>query len=511
MWLEPACRGAPLALLAATLLLFGSLAQAQSSLEVQMAKADSAFAAGDVETARRVYAAVIERDAYRSRAVFRMGQLSDRPERALQWYLRYVELEPEDPWGYMAVGDVLGRLGRVEEGLQWYHRAARLAPGERDANLGKARLLARAGLTERAINVYTDWLDQHPEDAEAWTEIGREWLKAGRVRRAVAALERAQRLEASAEGAARLRAARAQAAPAGFLAFGYGRDSDGNVSRSLHLTGDLMAADGVRIRLNVTTAEIEDGLNTAADHTVSLGTSFRPRSRLFLETSAGFTRLESSASALDPGSVPMLRLRARWSAPRRGPSLDLRASHSAFGYSPDLASNRAVRTELESRLHLPLGRLEVKGSGRGTLINTRVDRNIRTALAGGLGLPLPGGVELAGLYHRIAYRDPSLSGYFAPRLAEVAELASYWETEREHLMLAVDLGAGVQRVAPHGAAAGPWLPAFRFYSLIHWYLAPGRHLGLELEGYDSQIAPRGVPLTESWRFGSLSLSVRWAI
>ncbi len=499
------------ALLCAAALVLGSIAKAQSSVEAQMAKADSAFAAGDIATARSAYAAVLQRDAHRSRAVFRMGQLSDRPEQALRWYLRYVELEPADPWGYMAVGDVLGRLGQVEEGLEWYDRAAGLAPTERDVTVGKARLLGRAGLGDRAIEEYLRRLEDHPEDAEVWGEIGREWLRVGRPRRAVGALERAESLEPSARGAALLRAARAQTAPAGLLAFGYSRDSDGNASRSLNLAGDLMAADGARIRLNLATVGMEDGLNTAANRTVSLGASVRPRSSLSLEVSAGFTQLESSASGLDPGSVPMLRLRARWSAPRGGPKIDLRASHLALGYSPDLTANRVVRAELEGRWDFPLGLLRVKGSGRGTLISSRVDRNTRTAVGGGLGLPLPRGVELAGLYHRAAYRDSSLSGYFAPRLAEVVELGSYWETEGEHLMLALDLGAGIQRVTPHGAPPWSWRPAFRLYFLIRWYLEPGRHLGLELEGYDSQIAPPGLQSTATWRFGSVSFSIRWAI
>jgi tetratricopeptide (TPR) repeat protein len=500
-----------IALICAAPLALGSLANAQSSVGSQLARADSAFAAGDLETARSAYAAVLEHDAYQSRAVFRMGQLSDRPQQALQWYLRYVELEPADPWGYMAVGNVLGRQGRVAEGLYWYHRARLLAPEERDVTVGKARLLARAGLPEQAIQEYLEWLEKHPEDVEVWREISWQWLKAGRPRRAVAALERAQSLEPSPSTAARLAAARARTAPAGFLSLGYSRDSDGNAGRSLGLAGDLMAVDGARIRLNLETAHLEDGLNTAATRTASLGASFTPRSNWSLEASAGFTELESSASSRDPAAAPMLRVRARWNAPRTGPRVDLDASYSAWGYSPDLAANGVTRSDFQGRLDVPLGPLLLRGSGRGTLISSRVDRNARAAVAGGLGLPLTAGMELAGMYHRIAYRDSSLSGYFAPRSAELVELASYWETEEEHLVLAVDVGAGIQRLSLHRAPPGSWRPAIRFYSSIHWYLAPGRSLGIELEGYDSQIAPRDLPSAERWRYGSVRFSVRWAI
>src|SRR2546422_9224497 len=75
---------------------------------VALARADSAFAAGSTRTAARNYGAVLAADPDNSRAVFRLAQLSrGDPAVALQLFQRYVRLEPSDPWGYMAVGDVL--------------------------------------------------------------------------------------------------------------------------------------------------------------------------------------------------------------------------------------------------------------------------------------------------------------------------------------------------------------------------------------------------------------------
>lgn len=491
--------------------LLSSSAAAQSSVRELLAAADSSFAAGHREEALRSYRAVLSEDSTNSRAVFRLAQLSDRPREALRWYLRYVELEPSDPWGYMAVGDALGQLGRTTEGLQWYDRAEHLAPGERDVALGRARLLARSGRSQQATQVYRDWLERHPKDVEAWRELGRELLRSGRPRRSIAALERAQSLEEDGATAARLAAARAQVAPAALAAAAYGRDSDGNTQRSVAVSGDIFAPDGARLRLELATASLEDGLNTAASRTATLSATLRPRSTLSLETAVGVAGLESSASTLDPRSAPLARLRARWSAPLAGPRAELRMSYWAVTYSPDLIAHRVARSELEGKLDLPLGPLRIKTAGRGARLSARGEDNARLAIAGGVGLPVPGGWELLGQYHRMGYRDSSRAGYFAPQLVEVVEAGSYWESEGERLSLALDLGAGIQRVAPHGGPVGSWQPSFRIYSQAYWHLSPGRYLGLELEGHDSQIAPQGLPTAQRWRYGSLALSIRWAL
>ena len=116
-------------------------AQDTSALARRLARADSAFAAGDATTAAREYAAVRAVDPENSRATYRLADLSKRrdPVGALRLFRRYVALEPSDPWGYMAVGDVLARSGSYGDALRSYDDALRIAPGERDAVIGRAR------------------------------------------------------------------------------------------------------------------------------------------------------------------------------------------------------------------------------------------------------------------------------------------------------------------------------------------------------------------------------------
>src|SRR3989454_8891226 len=109
---------------------------------------------------------------FRSHATYRLAQLRRRPPAAaLRLFRRYVALVQSDPWGYMAVGDVLARTRRYEEALRWYDDALRLAPGERDAVVGPARILVRARRTGAAIAAYERWLAAHPVDTEAVREL----------------------------------------------------------------------------------------------------------------------------------------------------------------------------------------------------------------------------------------------------------------------------------------------------------------------------------------------------
>jgi len=120
--------------------------QAQSTL---VTRADSAFAAEDRALARRLYEEVVRANPEHSRALFRLGQLEPSPDKALVFYERYVALEPRDPWGHMALGDHLARMGRFDEGLASYTKAQELAPNERDVVIGRARIESRAGRSKR--------------------------------------------------------------------------------------------------------------------------------------------------------------------------------------------------------------------------------------------------------------------------------------------------------------------------------------------------------------------------
>jgi hypothetical protein len=78
-------------------------------------------------------------------------------------------------------------------------------------------------------------------------------------------------------------------------------------------------------------------------------------------------------------------------------------------------------------------------------------------------------------------------------------------------MVALDVGLGVQRVAPHGEPIGSWRSAFRLWALTNVQLHPGRTLALEVEAYDAPLATATAVTSASWRWGSASLSLRWSL
>jgi len=505
--------------------------QSGSPAAVALARADSAFAAGSTRTAARNYGAVLAADPDNSRAVFRLAQLSrGDPAVALQLFQRYVRLEPSDPWGYMAVGDVLARTGRYADALQWYDHALRLAPGERDAIVGRARVLARARRTDAAIAAYEQWLAAHPTDAEAWRELGRERTRAGLPAEAAQALERAQALAPDGATARRLAMAQVAAAPALAPQVSGSHDSDGNTTLRLGSAAELAASGPLRLGVAAGREQVSDGVTTTGLTDAALRATWHPRATLQVEAAAGATALDALSGA-SATVTPTGQLRARWRAPEGGPALDVRAQRTVLDASPRLVANRVTRTDLRGIFELPLApALKLRGIGRTTALSDPTEQNHRTALGGVVAFAATPSVELSAQVHEIRYDHADTVGYFAPRRAQVVQAASYLEFETAgSALLAFDIGVGVQRVAdwnsPAGPAPpfagpatvgspamGPWRRALSLYSLMVLPLAPGRDLKVELDLEDSPIASEGAtPGGAQWRYASAAVSLRWAL
>jgi len=195
-----------------------------------------------------------------------------------------------------------------------------------------------------------------------------------------------------------------------------------------------------------------------------------------------------------------------------GPAVDLRARRNVIDASPLLVTNRVVRTEIGAIVELPLGtRLKLRGIGRTATLSSSFDVNHRTTFAGVAAVAVTPSLEVSGQMHEIRYSRTSSAGYFAPRLIQIAQAGSYIELETARsIVLAFDVGVGVQRVAQQGATVGPWRRALRLYSLIAVPLAPGRELRFELDGDDSGVATESAT-TAQWRYVSMQLSLRVAL
>jgi tetratricopeptide (TPR) repeat protein len=454
-------------------------AQGASLVTGHLGRADSAFTAGDTRAAAREYAAVLAADPENSHATYRLAQLHRHdPRLALRLFRRYVALEPSDPWGYMALAEMLARTGRYGAALRCYDDALRLAPGERDAVVGRARTLVRARRTGAAIAAYGEWLAAHPTDAEVERELA---------------------------------AARVAAAPAIMPLVGGSRDSDGNATRRLGAAAELGAPGPTRLGVRATREQVRDGVTTIGLEELTLRASARPRSALQIDAEGGATRVDAVGGA-GATLTPTGQVRARWRDPMGGPAVDLRARRNVIDASPLLVTNRVVRTEIGAVVELPVARgLKLRGIGRTAALSSSFDVNHRTTIAGVVAVAVTPSIEMSGQMHEIRYSRPSSAGYFAPRLIQIAQAGSYIEIETARsFVLAFDLGIGVQRVARPGAAVGPWRRALRLYSLIAVPLAPGRELRFELDGDDSGVGTESAT-TAQWRYVSMQLSLRVAL
>src|SRR5439155_26900184 len=109
------------------------------SVNEHLKRADAAFEEEDGAIAEQEYRAVLELDPASSRATFRLGQLLKRrdPKESERLFRAYTKLEPDDPWGYIAVADILKRQSRNDEALRFAGEAVRRAPQEADAVLAQ--------------------------------------------------------------------------------------------------------------------------------------------------------------------------------------------------------------------------------------------------------------------------------------------------------------------------------------------------------------------------------------
>ncbi len=426
----------------------GALAQSPGRVAALLARADSAWAAKAESVAASEYAAVLAADPENSHATYRLAQLSrNDPAAALRLFQRYVELEPEDPWGYMAVADALAQAGRYPEALQSYDDALRLAPGEPEAIAGRAKVFPRARVAAPAVTP----------------------LVSG------------------------------------------SRDSDGNTTFRIGGSAELAAQGALRLGVEANRDRVTDGVATAGLAQIGLRAAWRPSRLASIEGALGGTRLEPSDSE-STTVVPTGRLRARWRS-SHGAAVDVRAQRGVLAASPLLVDNRLVRTEVRTVVEIPVTRaLKLRGLGRTAVLSDTADVNHRTELGLVLALPLSPAIELSGQVHQLRYSHASTAGYFAPRLGQVVEAGSYVELESPGgWLLAIDVGAGAQRVAEFGGQPGPWTRSLRGYAFITAPLAPGRALQLELEGEDSMVAREAATTAGAWRYGSAALSLRWAL
>jgi tetratricopeptide (TPR) repeat protein len=385
-------------------------------------------------------------------------------DRALELYRRYVQLEPDDAWGHLALAEAYAAARRFSEAFGSLARAERLAPGESDVAIVRARV------------------------------------------------QRAHRASL----------------PTVKPSFSGGRDSDGNTSLLVGMNGDVamsaasrlgLAGSHLTTRAEASSATVDRGAVTFAVRKPTMRwTSELGAARLTHDRSytipVGQTHLRWSRGAWSPA----IDLRVR-----RAP---VTAAYSLIRAEALLTEARGVvdvpvTSRLKLRANGQVGVLDDRvdpiiapASNRGRRPRNTVlpytETNRRTGYGGAVVTALSATSELAANAYRLTYEHLGSGNYFAPEFVDLLELGTYSEIYRfDPLTIAFDAGVGMQRVKQFGGVVGDVTPAGRLWGQVTWPVTSHVEVSAEVDAYRSQMST--VATSSTWGSVMGGLAVRWLV
>ena len=95
------------------------------------------------------------------------------PPKALVYYQRYLDVNPNDAEVYFQMGEVRRKMGKLKEALADYQKSAALDPGELAPPLAMADLFEEQHSTAAAIEQYQRCVQLHPRDPSLFVRLGR--------------------------------------------------------------------------------------------------------------------------------------------------------------------------------------------------------------------------------------------------------------------------------------------------------------------------------------------------
>ncbi len=112
--------------------------------------------------------------------------------RAANYYLRYVQSQPENPWsGWFKLAQTYQLTQQNDKAIQAYREALKLNPNDIKSNYNLAQLLAAAGNYQEAEDLYLKLVNLNKQDASVYyNQILQMYDKAGNFEKAVEAVKR---------------------------------------------------------------------------------------------------------------------------------------------------------------------------------------------------------------------------------------------------------------------------------------------------------------------------------
>ena len=152
---------------------------------------------GRQQKARRVFEAVLEKDANQPDALlfFAREHIRDgKYEEALNLAHKVITVDNRNGSAYFILGSSLAALGKKAEAIPALEKSCALAPGEAAAGRLLADLYAEKGDFEKAARYYSLILNQNPKFYAGHIKTAEAWEKAGHTKEAVSVLVRAERI-----------------------------------------------------------------------------------------------------------------------------------------------------------------------------------------------------------------------------------------------------------------------------------------------------------------------------
>jgi Flp pilus assembly protein TadD len=130
---------------------------------------------------------------------------------AIEYYQAAIRSHPEAPKAHVRLGETFSQQNRVEAAYDEMLRASQLAPEDAAIRYDLGVSLWRLGRIPEAINQFHEALQLNPDSAEAHNGLGLALLESGKARESIPEFEAALRLKSELQGAAEnLRRAQAQ-------------------------------------------------------------------------------------------------------------------------------------------------------------------------------------------------------------------------------------------------------------------------------------------------------------
>jgi hypothetical protein len=390
-----------------------------------------------------------------------------------------------------------------------YRQVLALDPFQSRAVYRLGRLAAN---DEASLRWFLRYTELEPDDAWGWVAAGDKYLKVGKPIEAKGAFDRAAALAPKAEDVlARRSKGRIRAAPTVEPTVLRELDSDGDRTWGYGMRGEAAVRGGFRLGASAGHLDIGDGTDSAAADEFSIRLEGRPRLALRLDVSAGLVRLTPAGE--DGSTILEGEVRLRWRKAGGGPAIDARVQRLPLLTSPLLVRNRAARSEGRFLADIPAGPIRFRIGGRIGSVATAVEeanRRLQADLA--VAYPLGWRGEVSAQYHRLGFARASRSGYFAPRSVETMEGGTYWDFGGEGMVTAaLDLGAGIQRLARQMEPFGPWRLSFRGWGLLSLDIGSKLQGRAEAEVYSAPFSPVGVPTSPDWRYFSIRVGIAYRI